>query len=202
MTSTEAIHVERESVMNQTVLKHISPAELEMLETRTGLRFEVWNGQPVAMTGGTAAHNLITLGLYRVVHAQLKPPCRVFVADAKLHLSAADDSDIAYPDLMVVCEPQPSNTYQTRPVLLAEVLSDSSVRRDRVQKLAAYSALESLQAYLILSQQDVEIDVYQRVTNWQRERFQDLEAEIVLQPFDLQLALQAIYADVRADLGY
>ena len=86
------------------------------------------------------------------------------VADVKLRLGEAMDSNATYLDVMVVRDPLPGS-YQTRPVLLADVLSDSSTRRDRVDKHAAYTALESLEAYLILSQQEVLqvlVDVYAR----------------------------------------
>jgi len=187
--------------MKERALKRMTLADLEALEERTGQRYELWQGQPVAMTGGTAAHNLVALGLYRAIYPQLKPHCRAFVADVKLRLAEADDSDTTYPDLMVVCNPQTGNQ-QTRPTLIAEVLSDSSVRRDRVDKLRVYTALDSLQAYLILSQQDVEVDVYLRATQWQRERHQGLAATIELATPKMRLALGDIYADVLADLGY
>ncbi len=86
--------------------------------------------------------------------------------------------------------------------MLAEVLSDSSVRRDRVDQREAYTALESLQAYLILSQEEILADVYRRTEDWQRERYEGLEAEIALAGLDLRLPLREIYADVLADLGY
>ena len=53
------------------------------------------------------------------------------------------DSNATYPDVMVVCDPLPGS-YQTRPVLLAEVLSDSSTRRDRIDKYAAYTAQKTV----------------------------------------------------------
>ena len=135
--------------------------EIDALEDATGQRYELWHGEPVANTGGTLRHNLIALGLSRAIYPRLQPGCRVVVADVKLRLGEATDSNATYPDVMVVCDPLPGS-YQTRPVLLAEVLSDSSTRRDRVDKHGAYTALESLAAYLILSQQEVLVDVYAR----------------------------------------
>jgi GNAT superfamily N-acetyltransferase len=81
-------------------------AELETLENATGQRYELWHGGPIAMTGGTLTHNLIALGLYRAIYPQLKPGCRVVVADVKLHLSEAADSDAAYPDVIALLPEQ------------------------------------------------------------------------------------------------
>jgi Uma2 family endonuclease len=101
--------------------------EIDALEDATGQRYELWHGEPVAMTGGTLRHNLIALALSRAIYPRLQPGCRVVVADVKLCLGEAVDSNATYPDVMVVCDPLPGS-YQTRPVLLAEVLSDSSTR--------------------------------------------------------------------------
>ncbi len=175
--------------------------ELDALEDATGQRYELWHGEPVAMTGGTLRHNLIALGLSRAIHPRLQPGCRVVVADVKLRLGETEDSNATYPDVMVVCDPLPGS-YQTQPVLLAEVLSDSSTRRDRVDKHAAYTALESLEAYLILSQQEVLVDVYARAEDWRRERCEGPEGEIRIAVLGLSLPLREVYADVLADLGY
>ncbi len=187
--------------MKQPLAQSMTFDELEALEDTTGLRYELWHSEPIAMTGGTLKHNLIALGLRDAIKPRLKPGCRVVVADIKLRLSRSARSNAAYPDVMVVCEPSPGS-YQTRPVLLAEVLSDSSVRRDRVDKRGAYTALGSLQAYLILSQEEILIDVYRRTEDWQRQRYEGSEAEIALAELDLRLPLREIYADVLADLGY
>lgn len=93
--------------MKQPVRKPMTLAELEALEDTTGQRYELWHGEPIAMTSGTLKHNLIALGLRDAIKPQLKPGCRVVVADVKLHLSEAADSDAAYPDVMVVCQQFP-----------------------------------------------------------------------------------------------
>jgi len=169
--------------------------ELDVLEQRTGLRYELWHGQAYAMTGGTPAHNLIALGLYSAIKPQLASECRAFVADVGLRLDTTDDSNKAYPDLMVVCHPKPE-PFQTEPLLLAEVLSDSSVSRDRITKLKAYRALPSLQAYLILAQTAVEIEVYRRANLWRKELFHGGDAVIELSQPALRLPLRTVYADV------
>jgi Uma2 family endonuclease len=174
--------------------------EIDAFEDAMGQRYELWHGEPVAMTGGTLRHNLIALGLSRAIYPRLQPGCRVVVADVKLRLGEAMDSNATYPDVMVVCDPLPGG-YQTRPVLLAEVLSDSSTRRDRVDKHAAYTALESLAAYLILSQQEVLVDVYARAEDWRRVRCEGQEGEIRIAALGLFLPLREVYADVLADLG-
>ena len=102
--------------------------------------------------------------------------------------------------VMVVCDPLPGS-YQTRPVLLAEVLSDGSTRRDRVDKHGAYTALESLEAYLILSQQRRYWSMSTRAEDRRRVRCEGREGEIRIAALGLSLPLREVYADVLADLG-
>jgi len=138
--------------MPDPALKSLTFDDVEKLEDRDGLRYELWDGQPVATTGGTPAHNLIALGLRDVIKPQLEPGCRVFVADVGLRLGESQHSNKAYPDVMVVCNPQPQ-THQSNAILVAEVLSDNSVSRDRNRKFKAYAAQDSVQCYS-LSEKD------------------------------------------------
>ena len=64
-----------------------------------------------------------------------------------------------------------------------------------------YTALESLEAYLILSQQEVLVDVYTRAESWRRERCEGQEGEVRIAALGLSLPLREVYADVLADLG-
>lgn len=186
--------------MSEPAQKPLTFDELEAIEDRDGLRYELWDGQLVAMTGGTLAHNLIALGLQGVIKPQLKPPCVVAVADVGLRLSPGANSNKAYPDVMVVCNPDPG-FHQTSPILVAEVLSDSSVQRDRVKKRTAYAGIEALQVYLILSQTALEVEVYCRMSGWQQQIYQGIDAIIELDAPALRLSLAEIYADALGLLG-
>jgi len=173
-----------------------SIADTEAMEDREQIRYELWQGQPRAMTGGTPAHNLITLALRDVLRDQVKP-CRVFTSDVAVRLGEADDADKAYPDLMVVCNPSMERV-QRAPVLLAEVLSDSSVRRDRVDKMRGYTRLASCQVYLILHQTARHVEVYRRENAWRVEHY--LDGVIELASPAVRIPLNAVYAEL-GELG-
>ncbi len=66
--------------MANPVLKPPTFDDIEALEHRDGLRYELWRNEPVAMTGGTSAHNLITLALHRRLDDQPKLPCVAYAA--------------------------------------------------------------------------------------------------------------------------
>ncbi len=181
--------------MSEPALKPLTFDEVEAIEDRDGLRYELWDGELVAMTGGTPAHNLIALGLRDAIKPQLTAGCDVYVADVGLRFSRDAHSNKAYPDIMVVCNPH-DDTFQTDPALVVEVLSDSSVHRDRAKKLKAYTALDSVHVYLILSQTAVMIEVYRRTNDWREEIYHGGDAVIELLEPRLRSPLRAIYADV------
>ncbi len=182
--------------MSETAVKSLAFAELAAIEQRDGFRYELWNNELIAMTGGSSAHNLIALGLRDVVRPQVRP-CVVYVADMALKLQPGAYSDKAYPDTMVVCDPLPGN-HQASPVLVAEVLSESSVKRDRSDKMTAFKALASVEAYLIVSQTAARVEVYRRANRWSREDHVGLGAVIQLPRPRAVIPLREVYADVIA----
>ncbi|MGH8584141.1 MAG: Uma2 family endonuclease [Gammaproteobacteria bacterium] len=186
--------------MPEPSLKTLLFDDVVALEDRDGSRYELWEGQPHAMTGGTRAHNRIALGLRDIIKSQIPRACDVFVADMALRLSPEGASNRAYPDVMVTCNADPGS-YQTSPILVAEVLSESSVNRDRTKKLNAYTAIESVQAYLILSQTAIEIEVYRRVNGWREEIYRGGDALIELVEPNIRLPLRGIYQDAWDDLA-
>jgi len=157
--------------------------DLLEFEELTGVKYELIDGHIVAMTGGTKAHNLIALGLFSAIDRQKEERCRLYVADVKL-LVDQDCSEYhkdtsVYPDVMLACGKEVSDLYEENPLLLAEVLSDNTARTDKVTKREKYLQLPSLHAYLILSQTEIMMTVYQRKNaEWAREVFLGKEKEI------------------------
>ena len=89
------------------------------------------------------------------------------MSDMKVRLRVASDDAFYYPDLMLACDPEDRATYyRTRPCLIVEVLSDTTQRIDRREKLLAYTSIDSLQEYLLLSQNGVEATLHRRVDGW------------------------------------
>ena len=95
----------------------------------------------------------------------------------KLRLNIADKTVFYYPDLLLSCAPDDRQPYfRSRPCLIVEVLSDSTERIDRREKLLAYQTLPSLQEYVLVAQNARRVEVYRRTNDWKaeysmRERF-------------------------------
>ena len=132
-------------------------------------RNEYIAGEVFAMVGETQTHNLAAGNLAILLRSQLKgSPCRVFIESVKTRIEAADC--FSYPDVVVTCDPRDRQTpvYVSYPLLVVEVLSDSTVAFDRGAKFAAYRKLESLQDYVLVDVATQRIEVFRRnaENNW------------------------------------
>lgn len=69
--------------------------------------------------------------------------CQLCIADMKVRVDHDEESDFYYPDLLLTCQPEDRDSpcYRRHPCLLVEVLSPSTERIDRVEKLFAYPPL-------------------------------------------------------------
>jgi Uma2 family endonuclease len=129
-------------------------AEFLDWERHQPLRYE-WDGvQPVAMVGGSFAHTELASRLYDILRPALRGgPCTVVRADLKVLTERR--SRARYPDLVVTCAPiRPSDSEVPEPLLIVEVLSETTAAADRGAKRAEYAALPSLRRYVMLAQDE------------------------------------------------
>lgn len=176
----------------------LTAEEYLALEEQSQIRHEYVDGQIFAMAGGSEAHNLITGNIFAWLHGKLRNgPCKVFIADMRAYVAVDDHEHFYYPDLMVVCDPQDTEKYFKRhPKVVFEVLSESTERIDRGEKLVNYTALDSVELYVLVAQTKTAVTVFRRDNGWRPELFNTLEAELPLPPLGLQLPLSVIYEGV------
>jgi Uma2 family endonuclease len=112
-------------------------------------RYEFDGIQPVAMTGGSARHNRITLNIQAALRSRLRgTPCSSFGPDLAIQTIG---EKVRSPDGLITCTKFP-DTARVAPdvVVVFEVLSPDSGRRDRIEKLQEYAAVPSIRRYVIL----------------------------------------------------
>lgn len=175
-------------------LKPLTAEEYLEGELHSDVKHELVGGQAYAMVGASSGHNWIAGRLHAALLAHLTRPCRVFMSDMKVRV----DEDFYYPDVAVTCEPVDAKAYFiTEPLLIVEVLSDSTERTDRHEKRLAYQRLESLKEYVLVAQDRMQVEVYRRVDgkDWEVERFDERD-DLRLESVDLTLPLTDIYQDV------
>lgn len=184
--------------MSQRLYKPlISVADYLEGEREAQVRHEYVAGKVYAMAGASDRHNRIALNVASAFSSKLGAgPCETFISDMKLYVTP---DVFYYPDVMVACDDPITDSYFRRhPALLVEVISPSTERNDRNEKLLAYKTIASLQEYVIMYQDETHVDVHRRTADgWTAEEYSHLEEEVVLNSIPLTLTVAEIYRNVR-----
>lgn len=183
---------------------YFTPEQYLELERTATYKSQYFLGEIFAMAGASARHNLIVLNCGAILREQLKSrPCLVYPSDLKLEVRAT--GLITYPDLTVVCG-EPELGYQLgdvlyNPVVIVEVLSDSTEAYDRGTKSQHYRQIPSLQHYVLITQGRAAVEIFTRQAsdNWLLTSAYQLEQTLQLEQIDCVLSLEEIYAKVIFD---
>lgn len=170
-------------------------------EQATEIKHEYLGGQIVAMGGASDRHGLIAGSLYAaLLPAARRKGCQLFIADMKVRVEHDADRYFYYPDLLLSCQPgdKESPYYRRSPCLIVEVLSPSTERIDKREKLLAYRLLPSLREYLLLRQDRMQADLYQLSDEgrWQHTVFTQPDEALALRCLEVAVDLRDVYADV------
>lgn len=156
------------------------------------------------MLGGSLAHNEIVVNLAVVLRTALQAKgsaSRVYSTNVPVVSEAIDTS--TYPDIAVRCGPRVLDQKEmTDPVLLVEVLSRSTGEKDRYDKAEAYFRIPSVQHYLLVAQDRMDVTVLARgAVDWVRTRFHAPEDVVEIAALGVSLTLAEIYENVKEIVG-
>jgi Uma2 family endonuclease len=168
-------------------------------ELVSDVRHEYSGGYVYAMAGAKNVHNRIAGAFYGSMHVQLRgKPCEPFNSDTKVRIRFPTHSRFYYPDGMVVCDPNPADeTFQDRPVVIAEVVSDATRRIDEGEKREAYLTIPTLAVYLIIETNQPRVVAHIRTDSGFVSRlYEGHDATIPLDAIDAELALAELYERV------
>lgn len=177
--------------------KIYTPEEYLALEEKAEYRSEYDNGEIIAMAGGSLRHLRIISNLTRYVGNRLSNDCEVLPTELKVWVEPFNR--FYYPDLVVLCgEPnfyRERNDTVTNPIAIIEVLSTSTEAKDRGEKFFAYQSLESVQEYILVSQNRpiVERFTKQKDGSWRYRATIGFESFINIEVLDVRLTLGEIY---------
>lgn len=179
------------------IRRSISVSDYLEGELSSDVRHEYLGGDVHAMVGASDAHGLICLNVAAALHRHLRGgSCQVFAVDMKVRLRIANEDFFYYPDILVSCDPTDRARYfRERPVVLIEILSESTARIDSREKLFAYRHIDSLEEYVLIEQDKQAITIARRADGWALNSFGP-EGELRLESLDFTLAMSEIYAGV------
>jgi Uma2 family endonuclease len=191
---------------------YLSPHDYIAQERLADYKSEYYDGEIFAMAGASRYHNAVAPSINAILYNHLLPKgCDVYGSDMRVFVERTPirgKSLYTYPDLTVVCgEPTFTDEHEdtlTNPLLIVEILSDSTERYDRTTKFQLYKGLQSFREYVLVAQKEPFVEVFTRKANgdWVYTAANDMEAGIYLESIDLMLPLAAVYAQARRLEGF
>ncbi len=172
--------------------------EYFLLEEREDRRYEYLAGEVFAMTGGTETHTLISANAIAVFLTKLRDKsCRVYGSDIKLRIKAHDK--FCYPDVMFLCKEGIRHVqFIENPICIIEVLSESTESYDRGLKFEHYRTISTLRYYLLLSQDRIHAELFERDTKgkWRLSEASGADGRLDCASLDIILTLAELYRRV------
>ena len=174
----------------------MSIQEYLALEEKSAVKHEFAAGQVFAMAGASERHNRIAMNVAGHLHqATRRSECTTFISDMRVKI----DQVIYYTDVMVACDAADRDPYlKTAPCLIVEVLSPATERIDRGEKLYNYRQIAELKAYVLISQNEIRVDVYRHSgVQWLFESYGLLSDTVYLDCPKTVLSLTEIYERIE-----
>ncbi len=155
---------------------------------------EYIEGYVYAMAGARVGHNRITMNVATALSVHLKgKPCQPYASDMKVKVG----KNYFYPDVLVDCSRlADDSTFTETPTLIVEVLSKSTRRMDETTKRNTYTQLESLQEYVLIEQDFVQVEVIRKSTGWLPNHYY-LGDSICFESIALTVTVEEIYERVQ-----
>jgi Uma2 family endonuclease len=179
----------------------VAPRDYLDLERKSEIRSEYIAGRIFAMSGASRRHNLIAGNLFREISSAMRGrACEAYMSDMRVKVSAT--TMYTYPDIATVCgEPRFEDAHidtLLNPTMIVEVLSTSTEAYDRGEKFAHYRRLDSLREYVLVAQDKIRIEHYQREgEQWILSEIGEPNGTLHLPSVDCHVALAAIYEKVE-----
>jgi Uma2 family endonuclease len=181
--------------------KYYTVEEYFALEQASEERHEYFNGEIFVMSGGSSNHSLITTNMIVALKTRLRGRgCQTYDANIRIK----NQSGLyTYAEASVVCgeisfAPGRTDTI-TNPVIIIEVLSDSTRNYDRGFKGKRYMTVPSLQYYILIEQKGTFVERREKAGDgkWLLTTYEDLEATLELPELEIAIPLTEIYDQVN-----
>lgn len=160
-------------------------------------RYEYWDGEVVAMSGGTRNHNRITFNFFKLLDDRLNLPYEIYILAVKLRGELG--KNYFYPDVVVTCDDRDNDPQLVQfPSLIVEVLSPSTEAVNRGIKFAKYRQFSTLQEYVLVQVEQPGVEMFRRNQQGQWVLFEyGLGDSLQLESVNLEIAIADLYRQVQ-----
>lgn len=180
----------------------ITPEQYLVLERDSDIRNEYYAGEIFAMAGAGREHNQISANIVRILGNQLlERPCSVFSSDMKVKIQELEK--YTYPDIVIACEQEEyedeNNDVLLNPLVIIEILSDSTEAYDRGDKFAHYQIISSFTEYLLVSQYFCRVEKFlrRRDDSWIYTKYHSMEDAVKIEAVNCDLPVAEVYRKVN-----
>nr|WP_080803754.1 Uma2 family endonuclease [Desulfamplus magnetovallimortis] len=182
----------------------MTPDEYLELEENSDTKHEYFHGEVFAMVGARKNHNIISFNISRELGNQIKKtPCMGFGNDQRVKIDA---DKYVYPDIVVACDEiiflEDELDSLINPVLIMEILSNSTEIFDRGDKFQYYQSIDSLKEYILVSQHKCLVEQFVRNKEnhtWTYTAYPNIDQTLSLESVKCDLPLSEIYYRVDFD---
>lgn len=200
------LYPEEDNMLTQTEKptekRYYTPEEYLALEETAEYKSEYHDGEIVPMTGGTTNHNKIAGNLYKRLPLSVQGQnYEVYIGDVRLSIPRYRRH--VYPDVMVIQgEPVYEGTGTatvTNPLLIVEVLSNSTKNHDRSDKFDYYRSIPEFREYILIDQYKYHVEQYVKTSDnkWLLTYYESAEAVLSLSSLEFQVSLSDLYDRVN-----
>lgn len=169
------------------------------MEENSSVLHEYVAGEIFAMADPSQSHELVAVNLLSALHAHLQGrPCRTYTASRRLQFKCFGDDFVYRPDVWVACgETRNANgDYVDEPRLVIEVLSSSTARIDKREKVISYREIPSIKEYVLVAQKPAHVVIYRRAEKWKPQILDSLEDVLEIRCVELTIPVGRIYKGV------
>jgi Uma2 family endonuclease len=163
-------------------------------------RHEYVDGVVYAMVGARVRHNRISMNASAILYSKLEgSPCEAFNSDMKVRVQSLKGTRFYYPDAMIVCDSNSDDVaFQDKPVVIVEIISESTRRTDETEKRESYLSIDSLQAYLRVEQSSPCVKVDRRTKDgFVAQQYDEMTNIVPLPTLGIELELRDLYRGVE-----
>lgn len=175
-----------------TKIKFSSDEEYLLYEEKSKSRHELINGTLYEMSGISIYHNDIVLSILFFLRTHLMD--KAYKITFESYKVRTPDGNYFYPDVMV-WESDAKRYYSEKPILIVEVLSESTRKFDLVDKFIQYQKLDSLQYYLCVEPEQQAVIFYYKTEDgeWMTDTYTQANETIGLKQLQLSITIKDIY---------
>ncbi|WP_027249392.1 Uma2 family endonuclease [Planktothrix agardhii] len=190
----------------KTEKRYYTPEEYLALEETAIDKSEYHDGEIVTMTGGTTNHNKLAGNFYKKFPLTIKEQdYEIFINDVRLWIS--QNRRYFYPDIMVI---QGETIYQgtnqtvvTNPLVIIEVLSNSTKNYDRGNKFFFYRSIPTFREYILIDQYSYHIEQFAKnsKSKWELTEYDSEDSVLTLESVEFQIPIRDIYQRINFEVN-